>query len=245
MLNALLVSFAVVFVAELGDKSQLMAMTFAARFKWWIVLAGITVSTALVHIASVGIGFALGSAIPTELITAIAGISMLVFGFWTWRGDTLSEDESTTADRVTRSVFLAVTSAFFLAELGDKTMLATITLTTQHDWFGVWVGSTAGMVAADALAIVVGALLGSRLPERAVAIGATVLFFGFGAWLLADAWAELDALGRAVAGIAVALTVSAGLIVVRRAHRTAGARSHGDADPFRSHTPAPGRTTIH
>ncbi|CAM3951683.1 TMEM165/GDT1 family protein [Nocardiopsis tropica] len=220
MLNALLVSFAVVFVAELGDKSQLMAMTFAAKFKWWIVLAGITLSTAVVHIASVGIGYALGSSIPTQLITAIAGISMLVFAFWTWRGDALSDDESTTADRVTRSVFLAVTSAFFLAELGDKTMLATVTLTTQYNWFGVWLGSTVGMVAADALAIAVGAVLGSKLPERAVAIGATILFFAFGGWLLFEAWPELDGVARIVTGAIVAVTVLGGLFVVRRAHRS-------------------------
>ncbi|MDP0400045.1 TMEM165/GDT1 family protein [Tsukamurella strandjordii] len=220
MLNALLVSFAVVFVAELGDKSQLMAMTFAAKFKWWIVLAGITLSTAVVHIASVGIGYALGSSIPTQLITAIAGISMLAFAFWTWRGDALSDDESTTADRVTRSVFLAVTSAFFLAELGDKTMLATVTLTTQYNWFGVWLGSTVGMVAADALAIAVGAVLGSKLPERAVAIGATILFFAFGGWLLFEAWPELDGVARIVTGAIVAVTVLGGVFVVRRAHRS-------------------------
>lgn len=237
MLSAVLISFAVVFVAELGDKSQLMAMTFAARFKWWVVLAGITTATALTHIASVGIGYALGSAIPTHLITAVAGVSMLVFAFWTWRGDTLSDDESATADRVTRSVFLAVTSAFFLSELGDKTMLATITLTTQHDWFGVWIGSTAGMVAADALAIAIGALLGSKLPERAIAIGATVLFFGFGGWLLAEAWPELSALSRTVTGLAVAVTVAGGLVAVRRAHRAVAA-SAPQADDALSDTPA-------
>ena len=187
MLNALLISFAVVFVAELGDKSQLMAMTFAARFKWWVVLLGITAATALTHIASVGIGFALGSAIPTQLITAVAGVSMLVFAFWTWRGDTLSDDESGTADRVTRSVFLAVASAFFLAELGDKTMLATITLATREGAFGTWLGSTVGMVAADAIAIGIGAVMGARLPERAVRIGASIAFLVFGVLLIADA----------------------------------------------------------
>ncbi|MBS4102563.1 TMEM165/GDT1 family protein [Tsukamurella paurometabola] len=243
MLNALLVSFAVVFVAELGDKSQLMAMTFAARFKWWVVLLGITAATALTHIASVGIGFALGSAIPSQLITAVAGVSMLVFAFWTWRGDTLSDDETATADRVTRSVFLAVASAFFLAELGDKTMLATITLTTQHNWFGVWVGSTLGMVAADALAIAVGALLGAKLPERAIAIGATVLFFGFGTWLLAEAWPELDATSRIVTGLVVAATMIGGGLVVRRAHRAAAAAP--STPEVQDSTPGPGRTALH
>lgn len=245
MAGALLISFAVVFVAELGDKSQLMAMTFAARFKWWVVLLGITAATALTHIASVGIGLALGSAIPTQLITAVAGISMLVFAFWTWRGDTLSDDESGTADRVTRSVFLAVASAFFLAELGDKTMLATITLTTQHNWFGVWVGSTLGMVAADALAIAVGALLGSRLPERAIAIGATILFFGFGAWLLAEAWPELDGTGRIVTGLVVAVTMIGGGLVVRRAHHAAAAAPSRPEVPAQESTPGPGTTAPH
>lgn len=246
MLSALLLSFAVVFVAELGDKSQLMAMTFAARFKWWVVLLGITAATALTHIASVGIGFALGSAIPGQLITAVAGISMLVFAFWTWRGDTLSDDETASADRVTRSVFLAVASAFFLAELGDKTMLATITLTTQHNWFGVWIGSTLGMVAADGLAIAVGALLGSRLPERAIAIGATILFFGFGAWLLAEAWPQLGGTSRIVTGLVVAVTMIGGGLVVRRAHRAAAAApSDPGAAPAQITTPGEGRTAIH
>jgi putative Ca2+/H+ antiporter (TMEM165/GDT1 family) len=76
--------------------------------------------------------------------------------------------------------------AFFLAELGDKTMLATITLATTHGAIGVWAGSTAGMVAADALAIAVGAQLGSRLPDRAIRSGAAVLFVVFGILLLLE-----------------------------------------------------------
>ena len=81
---------------------------------------------------------------------------------------------------------MAASVAFFLAELGDKTMLATITLATTHGWFGTWLGSTLGMVAADALAILLGAYLGTRLPERTIRVGATVAFVVFGVVLLVE-----------------------------------------------------------
>jgi putative Ca2+/H+ antiporter (TMEM165/GDT1 family) len=184
--GAFLLSFVVIFVAELGDKSQLMAMTFATRYRFWTVLAGITAATAVVHLASVALGAAVGINLPTVLINIIAGVAFLIFGAWTLRGDTLSEDEQAKAGRVTRSAFLAVAVAFFLAELGDKTMLATVTLATTEGWFGTWLGSTLGMVAADALAIAVGAVLGRKLPEKAVRIGAAVLFFAFGVLLIVE-----------------------------------------------------------
>ena len=185
------VSFAVIFVAELGDKSQLMALTFATRFKTWPVLIGITIATAVVHLVSVGVGYGLGAALPTGWISLIAALAFLAFGAWTLRGDRLSEDEKNKAERSTGSAILAVGGAFFLAELGDKTMLATITLATQYGWFGTWVGSTVGMVAADALAILVGRLLGRHLPEKAIKYGAAALFAIFGIWLLIEAISQL------------------------------------------------------
>ena len=185
------VSFVVVFVAELGDKSQLMALTFATRYRTWPVLIGITIATAVVHLVSVGVGYGLGATLPTGWIALIAGLAFLGFGAWTLRGDTLTDEEKTKAERSTGSAILAVGGAFFLAELGDKTMLATITLATQYGWFGTWIGSTVGMVAADALAILVGRLLGRHLPEKAIKYGAAALFAIFGIWLLVEAIIEL------------------------------------------------------
>ncbi|GIF05404.1 TMEM165/GDT1 family protein [Actinoplanes siamensis] len=185
-LAALGISFAVIFVAELGDKSQLMAMTFATRFRLLPVLVGITAATALVHLVSVGIGYGLGAALPTDWISLVAGIAFLAFGAWTLRGDKLTDDEKNKAERSTGSAILAVGGAFFLAELGDKTMLATITLATQHGPVGTWIGSTLGMVAADALAIVVGRYLGRHLPEHIIKWGAAALFAIFGIWLIAE-----------------------------------------------------------
>ena len=190
-LAALALSFGVIFVAELGDKSQLMAMTFATRFKPLPVLIGITVATAVVHAVSVGIGYGLGASLPTGWIALVAGLAFLAFGAWTLRGDSLSDDEKGKAEQTKRSAVVAVSVAFFLAELGDKTMLATITLATQHGWFGTWLGSTLGMVAADALAILLGRFLGKRLPEKAIKYGAAALFAIFGVWLLIDAIGQL------------------------------------------------------
>ena len=190
-LVATAVSFAVIFVAELGDKSQLMALTFATRFRPWPVLIGITVATAVVHLVSVAVGHGLGATLPTGWIALTAGIAFLAFGAWTLRGDKLTDEEKSKAERSTGSAILAVGGAFFLAELGDKTMLATITLATQYGWFGTWVGSTVGMVAADALAILVGRLLGRHLPEKVIKYGAAGLFAIFGIWLIVEAIVEL------------------------------------------------------
>jgi putative Ca2+/H+ antiporter (TMEM165/GDT1 family) len=190
-LTATALSFAVIFVAELGDKSQLMALTFATRFKPWPVLIAITAATALVHLVSVGIGYGLGAALPTDWIALVGGIAFLVFGAWTLRGDKLTDEEKGKAEMATGSAILAVGTAFFLAELGDKTMLATITLATDHGWLGTWVGSTIGMVAADALAILVGRLLGRHLPEKVIKYGAAALFAIFGVWLIIEAITKL------------------------------------------------------
>jgi putative Ca2+/H+ antiporter (TMEM165/GDT1 family) len=191
VLAALLLSFAVIFVAELGDKTQLVAMMFALRYRWWVVLVAITAATTAVHVLSVAIGHYLGAALPTHLLGLLAGVMFIFFGLWTLRGDSLSDDDASRADKATAPAFFVVFSAFLLAELGDKTMLATITLAADHNWLGVWVGSTLGMVAADALAIVVGRALGKRLPEKAIAYGAAVLFFAFGIWLGIEAIAQL------------------------------------------------------
>jgi Ca2+/H+ antiporter, TMEM165/GDT1 family len=184
--DAFLLSFAVIFVAELGDKSQLMALAFATRYRAIDVLVGISVATLLVHLGSVVLGAVVATAVPTRAVAIVAGLAFFVFAAWTLRGDTLDEAEAAKATRTTGSIIAAVGAAFFLAELGDKTMLATITLATREEPIGTWLGSTAGMVAADAIAIALGKLLGSHLPERAIRYGAAASFAIFGAILVAE-----------------------------------------------------------
>ena len=185
-MSALVVSFAVIFVAELGDKSQLMALAFAARYRARDVLVGITVATAVVHALSVVVGALVGASLPTDVIAVVAGIAFLGFAAWTWRGDELAADEAARAAGSHRSAVIAASAAFFLAELGDKTMLATITLATTEGAFGTWLGSTVGMVAADALAIAAGHQLGIRLSARAIRVGAALGFVVFGVLLIVE-----------------------------------------------------------
>ena len=183
---AFLLSTAVIFMAEVGDKSQLMALTFATRYRARDVLIGITVATAIVHLASVAIGAAIGSTFAEMqwAISIVAGVAFLGFGAWTLRGDELTEDDKEKVHRSSGAAILAVGVAFFLAELGDKTMLATITLATQEHWFGTWIGSTLGMVAADAIAIAGGAYISRKVSTRVVTFGAAAAFFAFGLLLI-------------------------------------------------------------
>lgn len=185
-MHAFLLSFAVIFVAELGDKSQLMALAFAARYRPLPILVGITAATALVHAFSVAAGAMVGRALPTGAMNIVAGLAFVGFAAWTIRGDRLDDDEAARARRSARSAVAASAAAFFLAELGDKTMLATITLATTEGALGTWAGSTLGMVAADALAIMVGSQLGKRLPERTIRIGAATSFVAFGVVLIVN-----------------------------------------------------------
>lgn len=187
--SAFLVSFTLIFVAELGDKSQLVALWFATRFRWWVVLAAATVATLVVHLGSVLAGRAFDQLLPERVLLGAVGLSFLFFAAWSLRGDSLDEQHG--VPRLSLPVagaFGAVGTSFFLAELGDKTQLATVTLAGDRpELFGVWLGSTLGMVAADALSIGVGVLAGKRLPQRVIALGAAVLFVAFGVAALARA----------------------------------------------------------
>ncbi|WP_416564257.1 TMEM165/GDT1 family protein [Nocardia testacea] len=204
----------IVFLAELGDKSQLMALTFALRYRWWVVLGGIATATAAVHVISVAIGHFLGAALPTTAIAAVASITFLAVGLWTLRELVTDRDDEEPAPSrfATTAPFFVVLSAFLLAELGDRTMFATAALATDNNWAAVWVGSTIGMVAADALAIAAGILVGKHLPERAIGFGSGLLFLFIGALTGIDTAAPGLGLAGA-AGIALLVPAVAALVL--------------------------------
>lgn len=174
--------------AEMGDKTQLVSLAFAIRFPASTVLGAIFVATLVVHLLSVALGEGLAIAVPELWIQVAAGLAFIGFGIWTIRGDTLDDEETRKPERF--GPFLTIAITFFLAELGDKTMLATITLASQYqDFVSVWLGSSLGMVVADGIAIVVGVVAGKRLPERTIRFGAAVVFILSGLWTIVSAFA--------------------------------------------------------
>lgn len=191
MENAFLVSAALIFVAELGDKSQLMALAFATKYRFWPTVTGIFLATLVVHAGSVLIGRVAAAALPAGPINIVAGLAYLAFALWTIRGDELGAEDEARAQREGRWAVLAIGTAFFLAELGDKTMLATVTLATTNEPIGTWLGSTVGMVAADALAVGAGALLARRIPPNAIKVFAAISFVIFGLLLIGEGLGQI------------------------------------------------------
>lgn len=181
-MDAFWLSLVMIFIAELGDKSQLLALTLATCYNSWVVIWGIFFSTLAVHVVSTALGWSMGGVLPADWIMFLVGISFIIYGFWTLRGDSLDDEEKSC--RMTIHPFWLVFSTFFLAELGDKTMLGTVSLAAAHPFLPVWIGSTLGMVLSDALAIMVGKMLGKNLPETTIRIGAGALFLVFGAYTM-------------------------------------------------------------
>jgi putative Ca2+/H+ antiporter (TMEM165/GDT1 family) len=178
-MTAFLTSLAIVVLAEMGDKTQLLAMAFAARFRWQVVLLAVLAATAANHLFAVYIGNYLTNIIPLGYIKIAASVSFILFGLWTIRGDTLGEEDK----RFNFSPFWTVTVAFFLAEMGDKTQLATVALAAEFNSIvPVWLGTTSGMLIADAVGIIIGIVLHKKIPEKQIKWFAALVFIAFGLW---------------------------------------------------------------
>jgi Ca2+/H+ antiporter, TMEM165/GDT1 family len=191
VLSAALVAAGVVFLAELGDKSQLMALAMAAKHKARDVFVGMFFAILLMFAIAVGLGALLGAFLEDhrQVVTIGAGVIFLLFAAWTLRGD--DDDDNEELDTLSpaagsRTVITAAFTAFVVAELGDKTQLASATLAMRDGFWPVYLGSVAGEVAAIGLAIVVGAVAGRHLPERLIRFGAAGLFAVFGLVMIVE-----------------------------------------------------------
>jgi len=217
MIYIFLVAMILIMVGELADKSQLLALLLACRYKAWQVMVGIFVATFVVHFFTTLFGQLLGAAIPQQVIPWLTGVLFIGFGIWTLRGDKVEEEEAERGGRFGPIVATAI--AFFFAELGDKTQIMTLAIAVDPGsalvtflkgagptvqsmlsavgspdnvsemgrFWAVTLGSTIGMVLADAVAIGVGRILGKRMPELLMRRISGVIFIAFGLLSMASA----------------------------------------------------------
>ena len=186
-MQAFLIATGLVALAEIGDKTQLLAFMLAARFQRpWPIVLGILAATLLNHAAAGALGSWLTGVIGPTTLRWILGLSFIAMAGWMLIPDQLDEDE---APKPGHGVFVTTLVAFFLAEMGDKTQIATVALAARFpaDFIGVVAGTTAGMMAANVPAVLVGGKLAQKLPVRLVHRVAAAIFAVLGAATLAGA----------------------------------------------------------
>jgi len=174
-LDAFLLSTALVALAEIGDKTQLLAFVLAARFRRpWPIVGGILVATLVNHALAASLGAWLTSLVPPHALRWTVGAAFLAMAAWALVPDKVDSDD---ALRTGIGVFGTTLVAFFLAEMGDKTQVATVALAAQYaGMLPVIAGTTLGMMIANVPAVFVGERLAERLPMRAVHRAAALLF---------------------------------------------------------------------
>jgi len=190
IIAAILTSFGVVFVAELGDKTQLLALGFGAQHSLRLVAIGLTLGYAIANLLAVIVGGLLGAALPDRPIQIVSGLVFLGFAVLALRRDDDVDEADVesidglggaSAPKVVGSIALAIA----IAEMGDKTQITTATLASQAAPLGVWLGATLGAASSGMVGAVAGRSIGHRISTRAVNVASAVLFAGFGIAILA------------------------------------------------------------
>src|SRR6056297_2859387 len=178
MAGELIKAFFLIFAAEMGDKTQILAMAFATRYPVKKVLLGIFIGSFLNHAIAVALGTVISTQIPLNKIQIVAGAAFIVFAIWTLRDETEEEEENKT---IKYGAVVTVALAFFIGELGDKTQLAAITLGASSNYPLLTLsGTVSGMVVTGGLGIIVGKTLGDKIPEIGIKLSASVIFLFFG-----------------------------------------------------------------
>jgi putative Ca2+/H+ antiporter (TMEM165/GDT1 family) len=189
-LESFLVSAGIVALAEIGDKTQLLAFVLAARFRRPVpIVLAILAATLLNHAGAGALGAFITTLLSPTTLRWVLGLSFLAMAVWTLIPDKLDEDE---APRSRLGVFGTTFVSFFLAEMGDKTQIATVALAAQyHAFFSVVAGTTIGMLIANVPAVLIGGRLAQRLPVRLIHGVAAALFAGLGIAALAGVGAGM------------------------------------------------------
>ncbi len=184
----LLIPTGVVALAEIGDKTQLLALVLAVRYRKPMAISlGIAVATLANHAVAGALGAWISSLIPLLWLHRALAVSFLVMAIWTLVPDRLSDNDTHVTERF--GVFGTTTIAFFLAEMGDKTQVATIALVARYDAPAlVVIGTTVGMLIANIPVVLLGGRMSGRLPMKHIRIAAAMLFAALGLGTLWSLW---------------------------------------------------------
>jgi putative Ca2+/H+ antiporter (TMEM165/GDT1 family) len=186
-MEAFFVSITTISIAEIGDRTQLLSLVLAARYRRpWPIIAGILCATLANHAAAGFVGVWFGSLLKPRMLDIAVGISMIAMALWTLKPDKLDESTGSTG---AMGAFLATLTSFFIAEIGDKTQIATLALAAAYpSLLAVVAGTTAGMMIANVPVVFLGKAFASRLPLKAIHTGAAILFAVLGTIFLARAF---------------------------------------------------------
>lgn len=188
-MGAALTAFAVVFVAEFGDRTQLLLLALATRHRATPVVGGLLIGYGTMTVVAVALGAAIGSALPDTVVQVGSGLVFLGFAVWTLLGDEDEEDDDVDerTERHPLALLLSIAGAIMVSEIGDKSMLATATLATEGDPVPVWIGATLGILSAGALGVLAGRLLAERMRPEVLRWASASLFTAFGVVMLVRA----------------------------------------------------------
>jgi Ca2+/H+ antiporter, TMEM165/GDT1 family len=183
-MQTLLISTVTVALAEIGDKTQLLSLILAAKYrKPWPICAGILVATLVNHALAGWVGALVAQWLTPDVLKWIVALSFLAVAAWTLIPDKIDEEGASRSARY--GVFVATVIAYFIAEMGDKTQVATVVLAAQyHPLWQVVAGTTIGMLLANVPVVWLGSRFASHLPLRTARIAAACLFAALGLWIL-------------------------------------------------------------
>jgi putative Ca2+/H+ antiporter (TMEM165/GDT1 family) len=212
-------AFTLIFVAEMGDKTQIMAMAFATQYTIGKILIGVSIGSFLNHGLAIMLGSVLMQFLPFEALQLVAGVLFITFGLLSL---SIAEDEEDELSGKKFGAIATVALAFFLGELGDKTQLTALTLSTQSVYPAfTLLGTVSGMVVVSSIGIFIGSRLGNRVPEQFIRIGAFLIFMTFGLTkILSSDYVRSMGMTFIVLlmGIIVGLTIFRALIFKRQLH---------------------------
>ncbi|KAF0222731.1 MAG: hypothetical protein FD176_2408 [Rhodospirillaceae bacterium] len=190
-MESFLVSTTIVAIAEIGDKTQLLALLLAAKFRRPVpIILGIFVATIANHAGAAALGAAISALIGPDTMRWLLAAGFVAMGIWVLVPDKVDDDEAPKAPRF--GVFGATVIAFFLLEMGDKTQIATIALAARYsEWWVVTMGTTLGMMIANVPAVLIGQAAATTLPLPVVRVVAALAFFVLAALLALDSFPRL------------------------------------------------------